>query len=169
MNADNTSNDVLNFADNKEAKLPSMLNVLTILTFIACAFELFGDIKNFFSGKENLARLQDAQSKMAEAPSWAKNFAGPDVMEMTQKAIDNRVPILIMALVSVSLSLFGAAEMRKLKKQGYQLWLVGELLPIVTSFIFIGTSFYHTIFAFGLIVPLIMIIFYTSQKKYLVN
>src|ERR1700739_704731 len=152
MNETN-SDDVLNFAENSEVKLPSTLNVLTILTLIACAFELYSDVKNFISGKEALQKLQDAQSQLDTAPGWLKKFAGPEMLEMAQKAYDNRIPILIIALLSVGLCIFGAIEMRKLKKQGYLLWLVGEVLPIVSSIIFIGTMAFQSFVAIFFIFP----------------
>jgi hypothetical protein len=169
MNTINTSEDILNFAEGDNSKLPSGLNILTILTITGCVFELYSDIKNFLKGNENLAKLQDAQSKLDTMPSWARKFVGPDILEMAQKGLENRVPILIISLLSIGLCIFGAIEMRKFKKQGYQLWLVGELLPIVGSFIFLGTIYFTTVLAWFLIFPLIFIILYTTQRKYLIR
>jgi hypothetical protein len=166
MNDTTTSENVLNFAEDKP-KLPSSLNTLTILTFIGCAMDLYGGIKNFFGGEASLAKIKDAQNSIDQMPSWARRFVSPEVLEMTQKSIDNKVPLLIISLLSISLCVFGALEMRKLKKQGYILWLTGELLPIAGSIIFIGAIIFKTTFVFFMIFPLIFIILYTSQKKYL--
>ena len=161
-----TSPDVLNFDENSKPKLPTGLNVLTIFTFIGCAWELYSDVKNFLGGKKALEELEKAQDKLAEAPAWARKFAGPEVQEMMQQALNNKIPLLIIGLAAVALCLYGALQMRKLKKEGYLLWLVGELLPFIGSAIFIP-AFYGTIFIYFGIFPLIFIILYTLQRKHL--
>jgi hypothetical protein len=161
-----TSPDVLNFDANIKSKLPTGLNVLTILTFVGCAWELYSDVKNFLGGKKALEELEKAQDKLAEAPAWAKKFAGPEVQEMMQQALNNKTPLLIIGLIAVGLCFYGALQMRKLKKEGYFLWLLGELLPFIGSAIFIP-AFYNTIFIYFSFIPVIFIILYTMQRKYL--
>jgi hypothetical protein len=159
-----TTNDVLNYDAQEQTKLPSGLNVLTILTFVGCAYELYNSINGFLSGKKALAEMEKAQEKLAEAPAWARKFAGPEMMEVMQKGIENRVPILIIGLVAIALCVYGAMEMRKLKKQGYTLWLIGEVLPYVSAAIFVP-AFFGTFLVFFIIIPAIFIILYTVQRK----
>ena len=83
---------------------------------------------------------------------------------MLAKAIDNKIPIIAINLVGIALCVFGAIEMRKLKKQGYFLWLIGEVLPIIATSIFLPV-FFNTVFAYFLIFPLLFIILYTVQRK----
>ncbi len=168
MDQDN-STEVLNFGDGGEKpKLPTGLNVLTILTFIGSAWELYSTLNNFLGGKKALAEMEKAQEKLAEAPAWARKLAGPEVQEMMQQGLDNRVPILIIGLVAISLCFYGALQMRKRKKEGYILWLVGEVLPFVGTAIFIP-AFFNTVFIYFAIFPLIFIILYTMQRKHLTN
>ncbi len=167
MTNTNTSYDTQNFSE--ENKLPSTLNVLTILTFIGCAFELFSQVKNFFSGTEAIEKVRKAQENMDQMPAFARKFVGPEVLEMMQKSFDNKVPLFIIGLLSIGLCTYGAIEMRKLKKQGYALWLAGEILPVVGSIIFIGLILFKTIFIYFMIFPIIFIILYTTQKKYLIK
>jgi hypothetical protein len=162
--SNDTANDLLNYDEPTQAKLSTGLNVLTILTFIGCAYELYSNINSFFTGKEDLAEMEKAQEKLAEAPAWARNFAGPEMMEVVRKGIENKVPILIIGLVSIALCVYGAMEMRKLKKQGYTLWLIGEVLPYVSAAIFVP-AFFGTFLAFVVIIPIIFIILYTVQRK----
>jgi uncharacterized membrane protein (DUF2068 family) len=156
----------LTFDENIKPKLPTGLNVLTILTFIGCAWELYSNVKNFAGGKKALEELEKAQDKLAEAPAWARKLAGPEVQEMMLQALNNKVPLLIIGLVAVALCFYGALQMRKLKKEGYILWLVGELLPFVSSAIFIPALF-KTMFIYFSFIPLIFVILYTMQRKYL--
>jgi hypothetical protein len=160
--------DVLNYDDERKSKIPSGLNVLTILTFIGCAWELYSNVSNFFGGKKSLEELEKNQEKMAEAPAWARKLAGPEVREMMQQALDNAVPLLIIGLVATLLCFYGALQMRKLKKEGYILWLVGEILPYISTAIFLP-AFFKTPFIYFAIVPVIFIILYTMQRKHLVK
>lgn len=161
-----TNPDVLNFGENTKPKLPGGLNVLTILTFIGCAWELYSNIKNSLGGRKALEELEKAQEQLAEAPGWAKKMAGPEVMEMMKQAIDNKMPLLIIGLVAVGLCFYGALQMRKLKKEGYYFWLIGEILPYISSAIFLPALF-KTVFIYFSIFPLIFIILYTLQRKHL--
>ena len=156
-----------NFDFNNEnpKEIPSFLNVLTLLTFAGCALELYSSIKTYLSGHESIDKLMDAQSKMADAPAWAKKLAGPEVLQMAQISYDNRLPILVTTLVSIALCVYGALEMRKLKLQGYYLYIAGELLPIVSSLIIIGSLLFHSIYTLSWIFPIVFIILYTTQKK----
>jgi hypothetical protein len=160
-----TEKDILNYDDpQNKPKLNTGLNVLTIFTFIGCAFDLYSTVKNFFTGQDALTKMDEAQEKLATAPGWLKKLSGPEVREMMAKAIENKIPLMIIGLVSVGLCIFGAIEMRKLKKQGYTLWLVGELFPYVGSAIFLP-AFFNTIFIFFAIFPVLFIILYTIQRK----
>lgn len=157
-----------NFMEEGKPKLPTFLNVLTILTFVWCAYELYTAIRNYSGGAEALAQMKKAQTQMENAPAWAKKFTGPEMMELVQKGIDNRLPLLIISLVAIALCVFGAIEMRKLKKQGYFLWLFGELLPIIGAGLFLGAAFFKSLVAIFLVFPVIFIILYTTQRKNLV-
>lgn len=164
-----TTNEVLNYAEQDEPKLNTGLNVLTILTFIGCAYELYSTVKNFLSGRKALDEFEKAQDQLAEAPAWAKKFASPEVHELMQKSLDNKLPILIVGLVAIALCTYGAIEMRKLKKQGFTLWLIGEILPYISLVIFTGTIFFKTFLVYFTIIPIIFILLYFFQRKNLVK
>lgn len=163
-----SSPDVLQYNDNEKPKLPAGINVLTILTFVGCAWELYSDFNNFLGGKKALEEFEKAQDKLAEAPSWAKKIAGPEVHEMMVQSLNNKVPVLIIGLIAMALCVYGALQMRKLKKEGYFLWLTGELLPFIGSAIFVP-AFFNTVFVWFAVFPLLFIILYTVQRKHLVN
>ena len=153
----------------QQNKLPSMLNVLTILTFIGCAIELFFGSLNFIKGRKNLDDLEELQSsgKLDDAPEFMKKMAGPEALENARLAYENRIPLFVIMLVGVSLCIYGAIQMRKLQKNGYYMWLIGELLPIVGTLIFIGIGFFTGTTGFFLIFPLLFIILYTTLLKHL--
>jgi hypothetical protein len=161
-----TPPEVLDFDEAVKPKLPTGLNVLTILTFIGCAWELYSTVNNFIGGKKALEEMEKAQEKLAEAPAWARKLAGPEVQEMMLQSFNNKVPLLIIGLIAVTLCFYGALQMRKLKKEGYFLWLVGEILPFIGSVIFIPALF-NTLFIYFSIFPLLFIVLYTFQRKHL--
>ena len=66
MNQENTA-DNLNIGEEK--KLPTGLNVLTILTLIWCAYELYSGVNNFISGKKALEEIEKNQEKLENAPA----------------------------------------------------------------------------------------------------
>jgi len=153
---------------DEKPKLPTGLNVLTILTLVGCAYECYSTLKNFLGGQKTLEQLEQSQEKLASAPDWAKKFAGPEMIEVVRKGIENKIPLLIIGLLAIALCAYGAIEMRKLKKQGYIFWLLGEILPWIGSLIFIGSALFATPIKYFLIVPVIFIILYTVNRKYLV-
>jgi hypothetical protein len=163
-----TTNEHLNFAtDQQKNKLPTGLNVLTILTFIGCAYELYSNVSNYIKGRKAIEEMEKAQEQLATAPSWVKKMMGPDMMEFITKSFENRIPLLIVGLIGTALCIFGALEMRKQKMQGYYMWLLGEVLPWVGVILFTGTILFKTFIVWFLILPIVFIILYTLQRKHL--
>ncbi|MBZ5859194.1 hypothetical protein [Flavihumibacter profundi] len=159
---------VQNPFEKEEHKLPSLLNVLTILTFIGCGLELIFGTLNIINGRKNLDKLEELQSsgQLDQMPSFLKKFAGPEALENARLAYENRIPLFVIMLAGMVLCLFGAIQMRKLQKNGYYLWLIGELLPTVGSIILVGIGFAGNA-GWMLLFPLLFIILYSTQVKYL--
>lgn len=169
-----TSTDVLNFDTNSKPKLPSGLNVLTILSFIGCALQLIGSLYSFFTAKKSYEGLDKLTEQMnsENMPGWVKSMMGdPEKMvKMITKSYENRIPIILLSLVAIALCFYGALQMRKLKKQGFMLYSIGELLPFLTQVLFIG-AFSLSGFAmyFGIGIAVLFILLYSMQRKYLVQ
>lgn len=159
--------DFLQEMENK--KLPSLLNVITILTLIACAFGIFGEVYGFFTADSGVAQMEKAiaDPNFQQAPEFVKKMMGPEILEMKRVMAANKYPLLILGVLGLVLCLVGAIQMRARKKQGYFLWLIGEVLPIISSFIFIGGVFFSGWKLFFLIFPVLFIILYTTQRKHL--
>ncbi len=173
MTAESTP-DNLNFNESFKPKLPTGLNVLTILTFIGCALQLLGSLWSFFTAKKNYEGLDKLTEQMSSEnmPGWVKSMMGdPENMIKTiTRSYENRIPIVLLSLAATALCFYGALQMRKLKKQGFTLYTIGELLPFLTQFLFIG-AFALTGFAmyFGTAIALLFILLYFFQRKHLVN
>lgn len=168
-----TNQDSLSPNDFQKPTLPTGLNVLTILTFIGCAIQLYSAITGFTGAKHNYETRDEVIAKM-NSPEVPKAFKGmmPSAAQMDEiftKSYENRIPLLILGLLAIGLCFAGALQMRKLKKQGFLLYTIGQLLPFVTSLIFIGMAAYSGSFIIIMSsVSLLFLLLYFFQRKHLV-
>jgi uncharacterized membrane protein len=163
-----TTKDLLTYDEQGKAKIPGGLNVLTILTFIGCA--IFGlltlltpVINKFFKGFMDKA-VNSGQELSAK--QLAEIEKGRVAMEL---ASQNMIPLMAIGLVGIILCFVGALWMRKFKKDGYWMYVAGELAPLLGNFLIMGTAQYTSIWSvlIGVGIPLIFVILYTMQRKYL--
>ncbi len=173
MSDQNMPQDSLNINEFDKPKLPTGLNVLTILTFIGCALQLLGTVFSFATAKKNYEEKDKLLQQMnsGEAPSWVKSMM-PDPAkyeEMVTKSFENRIPILILGLIAVGLCFYGALQMRKLKKEGFPIYVAGQLVPFISNLIFIGAMMFSGVgFMIGVSITVLFILLYFVQRKYLV-
>lgn len=146
------------------------LKTLTVLTFIGSALGFIGGIYQFFNADKGVENMEKAIAN-PDTPEFAKKMMTPEALEAARIGAANKLPILILGLIGVILCTVGAMQMRKLKQQGYYLWLIGEVVPIIGSLLFLGSSAFAggfmTYIIYGII--LLFIILYTMQRKYLIN
>jgi hypothetical protein len=149
-------------------KLTDTLNIVSILTFIGCALVCYFSISAYSNAAETLQTAVDAQGKISSAPSIVQSMAGPNMVESARRALEYRLPILIIGLAGVFLCAWGAFRMRSLVKTGFYFYVAGELLPFATNF-FLSPSgiFAVSIVIIGLIIAAIFIALYAGQLKYM--
>jgi hypothetical protein len=163
-----TTNDVLNYDEHGQAKLPSGLNVLTILTFIGCA--IFGLLTLFtpMINKFFLGFMDKAASSGQElsAKQLAEMEKGRAALEL---ASQNMIPLMAIGMAGIILCFIGALWMRKYKKDGYWMYVAGELAPLLGGVLIMGTAQYTSIWSvlFGVGIPVLFVVLYTLQRKYL--
>lgn len=158
--------------DQQQPKgLPGMLNVLTILTFIGCGIAYISSIISFFSAsnyEKDMAEMEELQDNMGDNELGNSMMQG--AVDMMQKSYDYRYIILLSGLLFTTLCLIGALQMRKLKKSGYTLYVIGEIAPIVIMGALIGFSLVGGLaIIMSLVFAVVFVILYTTQRKYLVN
>lgn len=168
----NENNDELKNFNLPENRLPTGLNVLTILTFIWSPIAIIFSVVAFVTAKTTYETKDKVIAQMSNGalPSWMKSIM-PDMThfeEMATKSYENRIPIAILGIIGILLCFWGAIEMRKRKKQGFLFYTIGSILPFVTSALFIG------IFAitggaaiFSIALTLLFIGLYAIQRKHL--
>ncbi len=89
------------------------------------------------------------------------------VIEMTQS---NMLPLLLVGGLGIILCFVGALMMRKLKKDGFWIYVAGQLLPIIGSFALLGMAQFTGITSYAMfIIPIVFIALYAGQRKYLVR
>jgi len=149
-------------------KLPSMLNVLTILTFIGNGLGFISAFYSYFSAASNYDKVVQAQDKIDQMPDFVKNMMGPDPVGNARRMLDNRLPIMLLTLVGSLLCFYGAWQMRKLKKTGFTIYIVGDIVPFISLFLFIGASTLAGFTGiFSLIITAVFVILYATQLKYM--
>ncbi len=163
-----TNKDLLTYDEQGKAKLPSGLNVLTILTFIGCGVLGLMTLLAPMIYKFSLSMMEKATSSGQDlsAKDLADMEKGKAAIELAQA---NMVPIIAIGMVGIILCFVGALWMRKLKKDGYWIYVAGELAPLLGSFAIMGTSQFTGIGSILMAVgiPVLFVILYTMQRKYL--
>jgi hypothetical protein len=144
-------------------KMPEMINVLTILTFIGSGLGIVGGFWSFIKARASYEALSSAN--LDRLPDWAKRMSGGDPLETARKALENRVPILLLGLIGCSLCIYGAIQMRQLKKSGFTLYIIGELLPVISAVIFLGDGASGIGAIFGYCINILFIVLYATQLK----
>jgi len=168
MDQMNTPNDLQQSDMAIDDKLPTGLNVLTILTFISCA--IFGLITAFLPAFYNFL-----QGLMEKAASSGKEFSEKELADMEkgrlaiELAKQNLIPLMIIGLVSIALCFVGALWMRKRRKDGFWLYTAGELAPIVGGLIIMGTASFTGAMSIvtNIGIPLLFVFLYSLQRKHL--
>jgi hypothetical protein len=174
MSNSTTNPDSLSMDEFDKPSLPGGLNVLTILTFIGSAFQIIGTIFGFVRAQKTFEEKDKmmAQLNSAQMPKWAKAFMPnmDNYEELVTKSFENKWPIFILGLLSFAFCLYGAIQMRKLVKQGFLFYVIGSLLPFVSSILFIGFfAFSGFGFAFGTGITLLFILLYALNRKHLIH
>jgi hypothetical protein len=149
-------------------KLPSLLNVLTILTFIGSGLGIISGFYSFFAASSNYDKAIQAQDKLEQMPDWVKSMTGPNMVEAAHRQLENRLPIMLLTIVASALCLYGAIQMRNYKKNGFSIYIIGDLLSFVGMGLFIGFGYISTFaLVFTIVITVLFIGLYATQLKYL--
>jgi len=168
-NADQVK-DLLNLEQKDLQKLPTMLNVLTILTYIGCGLYTLSYIWSYFAAAMTYKTYEHGAPANLTTDNKTVNSLLSGAAEMAKKKYENRLMILIVGLAGIALCFYGALQMRNLKKQGYLFYVAGELLPIISfaTFVGFGNLLGALSMIFYVLIAAVFIILYTTQRKELV-
>ena len=156
-----------------EEKIPSTVNTLTILTFIGSGFGIISGVWSYVKSASNLAKMEEVVSKpdFEKLPDFAKKMYSPEALELYRKLDINKLPLAIINIISCLLCIYGALEMRKLKRSGFYTYCIGEILPFFGTLLFVGISFFTAGWSayIGLGFAALFIALYAFQLKYISN
>jgi hypothetical protein len=151
-----------------KARTPGILNVLTILTLINSAFGFIVALYGFALAPLAYRTAIDNQGRFDQLPEFMRYLLGSNHIERARLALENRVPILVISLMTVTLLLFSALQMRKLKKTGFYFYVLGDLVPVVNLIAFVKFSpSVWMLVAFASCISLTFLILYATQLKYM--
>lgn len=164
--------DVLNLEEKDIKQLPSMLNVLTILTYIGSALGCISAVYSYFTIEASYKLIEGFTQNASDA-GGGNNLVGSILsksVDIVRRSYENRTLILILTLAGVALCFYGAMQMRNLKKTGFPIYAIGEVLPIATTLLLIGGGALAGVAMFSAaLVPAIFIALYATQRKFLVK
>ncbi len=166
MSEINTTQDFLSQAGEKP-KLPGYLNVLTILTFIGCGvFALFTPA-SFWLIKFYMKMMDDpaARERMTDKQLTDAEMQRPRMELM----LANKWLLILISLAGIALCLYGALQMRKLKKEGFYVYTLGQVLPFICGGLIVGfaNQFNGVLSYIVAAVPVAFIIMYATHLKYM--
>lgn len=135
MNEQLLNDELLDSGTEMQRKRPVFLLVLCILTFVGAGLGLLGAVFSVFT-------MSQTEALYSQMNNFGSDF-GID-FEETYKwtKISN-----YMNLLGNALCLAGALFMFKLKKIGYYIYIPGQLLPLIGSYLAINSVFTGGIFA----------------------
>lgn len=153
------------FEEDKKA-LPSTLNVLTILTFVGCGIGLIFSLASPKLLEFSKGMIEKAAQNTTDDLQLAKLEEARQTIDLTQQ---NMIPLIGLGIAGIIACFIGAMMMRKLKKDGYYIYVIGQIVPVVGSMVFLGSAYYSDWKNIvGLIIPIVFIFLYTLQKKHLI-
>ncbi len=164
-----TFTDTEKLSEFQTEGLPKGLNVLTILTYIGCAFGLLFSLATPWLMKFSLSMMNKAAETNTDmTPKQAAD------MEISRKAIEltqsNLVPLLAIGIIGTILCFIGALMMRKLKKDGFWIYVSGQVLPIIGSLALLGMAQFTGVSSYVMfLIPIVFIVLYAKQRKYLIK
>jgi len=106
---------------------------------------------------------------LLEAAESMEGYQEVPGTEYVEESLSYASTLGIVSILAALVCLWGVLWMWKLKKTGYYIYIVGELAPVIVSFILVGFgSFLGGFFAFiGLIFPVLFIILYGLNVKHM--
>ena len=141
--------------EEKETQRPELLKILCILTFVGTGLSLFSDIIMFFT------------------IDIIKEYFNNGLLNFLSKDMDAEVLEIIFSVNSsyfdfqgiiFTFTLYGTYLMWNLKKTGFHIYTIGQIVLLIIPQVFIPSLPFPT---FNLLISLIFIFLYAKNLKYL--
>ena len=146
-------------------QMPQVINILSILSFIGSAFQIISGIVSYFILPFSVKSV--GETRALEKTREMKPFSSflKWSTESTLRQYEYRVTVLIVTIVAALICVWGVWQMRKLKKAGFTIYTIGELvLPV---FIAVVIDIWSS--RFGFVGAVVFILLYYFQRKHLTD
>lgn len=144
-------------------KRPQFLTILCILSYIGVGFGVVGSIVGWWSMRA-MSSMMDVAGGM-EGMEEMGAFPGMEEAMAQLKYINITTSVNIIASL---ICLVGVLQMWKLKKMGFYIYVVGEVVPFIVSAVLMGgTAFGAMAVVMGAVVPGVFIGLYTMNLKHM--
>lgn len=151
----------------RRKKIPSMLNTLTILTFIGSGFSLLGSIISLVSLPQMREKVKEGIKNAKMSGEQPADEA--DMLEVITEGVnimlDNGEALYTVAITTAILCIFGAILMRKLKKSGFFIYTSACILNVVFPLTLVGFGLFGLGILIGGLVSILFIILYSVNLK----
>ena len=154
--------DYLQGSLKEQASLPQGINVLTILSFIGSGFQIISGIIGYFIIPFSVQSVNETRA--LEKTREMKPFSGflKWSVDATLRQYELRLPILLITVATALVCIWGALQMRKLKKAGLAVYSAGEIaLPLFTA---LAVDVWSSLF--GFLIALVFVLLFWFQRKH---
>lgn len=132
--------------NNSTTERPTFLTVLCVLTFIGSGFALLSGIYNYAMAPMAAEMTEEALQKAEDQLAYQEMNEGTATMlEETFSAslemVEHASTLALISILGALLSLTGAFLMFRLKRNGYYLYTLAQLLLILAPMALVGFNF----------------------------
>lgn len=132
--------------NNTTTERPTFLTVLCVLTFIGSGFALLSGIYNYAMAPMAAEMTEEALQKAEDQLAYQEMNEGTATMlEETFSAslemVEHASTLALISILGALLSLTGAFLMFRLKRNGYYLYTLAQLLLILAPMALVGFNF----------------------------
>lgn len=153
---------------------PTFLTVLCILTFVGAGIGFLAGIYSLLTVQSTINQLEQAQNSMGDlGNTFGNDF---DNIIKSQIEVTKKFGFISALLNSIgsALCLLGAFWMWSLKKNGFYVYVIGQILPLIASFGLMGgmnLGMFAGIAAVAMIIgalfPIAFIVMYALNLKHM--
>jgi len=132
--------------NNTTTERPTFLTVLCVLTFIGSGFALLSGIYNYAMAPMAAEMTEEALQKAEDQLAYQEmNEGTANLLEQTFSAslemVEHASTLALISVLGALLSLTGAFLMFKLKRNGYYVYTVAQLMLIIAPISLVGFNF----------------------------
>jgi hypothetical protein len=163
--------NVLDYENEQTKGLPVFLKVLCILTFVGAGLYALASLYNMVAFESSIKQLEMSNEILSSTDNPLGDMTG--LIEATKKW---GMLSYALGLTGCILCLVGALMMWKLKKTGFYIYVVGQIIPFIGSYLLMsantgGNNFMGTVSTISIVMSVIFsaafVVMYAFNLKHL--